>query len=115
MLRQEFTGAALRVNLSSSISNSSTTIDLTDGTTYPLGNNPFVIVIDRGTANEEKVLILNRTANTLSVSQRGYDGTVAVAHTNGAFVDHVLDAAVIQDMNIATYDNKVLMWMGLGV
>jgi hypothetical protein len=112
VLRREFTGAALRVNLSSSISNSATTISLTDASTYPLGNSPFVIVIDRGTADEEKVLILNRSANTLTVSERGYDGTVALAHTSGAFVDHVLDAAVIQNMNITTYDNQVLMWMG---
>lgn len=112
MLRREFTGAALRVNLASSISNTSTTIALTDGATYPLGNSPFVIVIDRGTADEEKVLILSRSANTLTVSERGYDGTVALAHTVGAFVDHVLDAAVIQNMNITTYDNQVLMWMG---
>lgn len=112
MLRREFTGAALRVNLSSSISNTATTINLTDGSTYPLGNSPFVIVIDRGTASEEKVLILNRTANALSVSERGYDGTVALAHDSGAFVDHVLDAAVIQNMNVTTYDNQVLMWMG---
>lgn len=112
MERREFTGAALRVNLSSSISNTDTTINLTDGSTYPLGNSPFVIVIDRGTADEEKVLISTRTANTLTVSERGYDGTIALPHDSGAFVDHVLDAAVIQNMNVTTYDNQVLMWMG---
>jgi hypothetical protein len=113
MERRQFTGAALRVNLSSSISNTATTIDLTDGSTYPIGTNPFVVVIDRGTASEEKILISTRTANTLTVSDRGYDGTTAVAHSNGAFVDHVLDAVVIQNMNVTTYDNQVLMWMGV--
>jgi hypothetical protein len=111
VLRREFTGAALRVNLSSSISNTDTTISLTDATTYPLGNNPFAIVIDRGTPDEEKILILSRSANTLTVIERGYDGTTAFPHTGGAFVDHVLDAAVIQNMNVTTYDNQVLMWM----
>ncbi len=112
MERREFTGAALRANLSSSISNTSTTISLTDGSTYPSGLSPFVIVIDRGTANEEKVLISTRTANTSTVSSRGYDGTSALPHDSGAFVDHILDAVVIQDMNVTTYDNQVLMWMG---
>ena len=112
MERREFTGAALRVNLSSSISNTATTINLTDGSTYPAGNSPFVIVIDRGTADEEKVLISTRTSNSLTVMERGYDGTIALPHDSGAFVDHVLDAAVIQNMNVTTYDNQVLMWMG---
>jgi hypothetical protein len=112
MLRREFTGSALRVNLTSAISNSATSIDVTDATTYPEGNAPFVIVIDRGSALEEKILIQSKTSNTLSVLNRGYDGTTAVAHGNGAFVDHVLDATVIQDMNVTTYDNQVLMWMG---
>ncbi len=112
MLRREFTGAALRTNISGSISNTATTINLADGSTYPSGVNPFVIVIDRGTANEEKVLISERVSNALTVLQRGYDGTAAIAHSSGAFVDHVLDAAVIQDMNSATYDNQVLVWMG---
>lgn len=112
MLRREFTGSALRTNTSGSISNTDTTINLVDGSTYPNGTNPFVIVIDRGTASEEKILISQRSSNTLTVLQRGYDGTIAIAHSSGAYVDHILDAAVIQDMNSTTYDNQVLVWMG---
>jgi hypothetical protein len=111
MLRREFSGSVLRTNLSSSISNTATSITVTDGSTYPTGVNPFVIVIDRGLSTEEKVLISSRSTNTLAVDTRGYDGSPAVAHSGGAFVDHVLDAAVIQDMNTTTYDNEVLMWM----
>lgn len=113
MLRREFSGAVLRTTLSASISNSDTSISVVDGSTYPSGNNPFVIVIDRGVATEEKILISSRTSNTLTAQQRGYDGTTAVAHSSGAYVDHVLDAAVIQDMNTTTYDNEVLVWMGV--
>jgi hypothetical protein len=113
MLRREFSGSVLRTNLSSSISNTETSISVTDGSTYPTGVNPFVIVIDRGISSEEKILISSRSSNTLTVYTRGYDGTTAVAHTSGAFVDHVLDAAVVQDMNTTTYDNEVLVWMGV--
>lgn len=112
MERREFSGAVLRTSLSANISNSSLSISVVDGSTYPSGYNPFVVVIDRGVAAEEKILISSRASNTLTVGQRGFDGSTAVAHTSGAFVDHVLDASVIQDMNTTTYDNEVLVWMG---
>jgi hypothetical protein len=111
MLRRDFSGSVLRTNLSASISNTALSISVTDGSTYPVGVNPFVIVVDRGTGSEEKMLIASRSTNTFTVNTRGYDGSPAVAHTAGSFVDHVLDAAVIQDMNETTYDNQVLMWM----
>ena len=113
MLRREFSGAVLRTTITANISNSTSSISVLDGSTYPSGNNPFVIVVDRGYSDEEKILISSRASNTLSVQQRGYDGTTAVAHTSGAYVDHVLDAAVIQDMNTTTYDNEILVWMGV--
>jgi hypothetical protein len=114
MLRREFSGSVLRTTLSANISNTATSISVLDGSTYPTGaSNPFVIVIDRGLSSEEKILITSRSTNTLTVNARGYDGTAGVAHTAGAFIDHVLDAAVIQDMNTTTYDNEVLVWMGV--
>ena len=113
MLRREFSGAVLRTNLSANISNSASSIVVVDGSTYPTGVNPFVIVLDRGTSAEEKVLISSRTSNTFTVFQRGYDGTTANSHIAGSDVDHVLDASVIQDMNTTTYDNEVLVWMGV--
>ena len=113
MLRRDFSGAVLRTSLSANSSNSSSSISVVDGSTYPNGNNPFVIVIDRGNSSEEKVLIASRASNTLTVEQRGYDGTTANAHVSGAFIDHVLDATVIQDMNTTTYDNEILVWMGV--
>lgn len=113
VLRREFIGSALRVNLVGTISNSTTSITVTDGSSYPAGVNPFVIVIDRGLVTEEKVLISSRSGNTFTAAIRGYDGSLARGHSGGSFVDHVLDAAVIQDMNVTTYDNEVLMWMGV--
>ncbi len=113
MLRREFNGSVLQTALASSLSNSATSFTVVDGSTYPNGNNPFVVVIDRGINTEEKILISSRATNVFTVSQRGYDGTTAVAHSAGSFVDHVLDAATIQDMNTTTYDNEVLVWMGV--
>jgi len=113
MLRREFNGAVLQTTLASSLSDSAITFTVTDGSSYPSGNNPFAVVIDRGNNSEEKILISSRANNVFTVSERGYDGTTAIAHSAGAFVDHILDALTIQDMNVTTYDNEVLVWMGV--
>lgn len=112
MLRREFAGGVLKTQLTSNISNSASSITVIDGSTFPLGTvNPFVIVIGRGTAQEEKILCSSRTANTFTVSQRGYDSTTAISHVAGEIVDHILDATTIQYMNNTTSDTSILTWM----
>jgi len=113
MERREILGNVVSTTLSSSISNTATTISVSDGSTFPDGSsgNSFVIVLDRGNLSEEKLLCSSRTSNTITVSQRGYDGTPAGSHSAGALVDHVLDATTIQDMNSTTYNNQILHWM----
>jgi hypothetical protein len=114
MERREIIGSVLSTTLASNINNSATSIDLTDGSTFPTGATaPFTIIINRGQLTEEKILITSRAANTLTVASRGYDGVSASAHTAGETIDHVLDATVIQDMNTTTYDNQVLLWAGV--
>jgi hypothetical protein len=113
MLYREFFGAVVDSKLSSSITDSDSSITIDDGSTFPVGTYPFAVVIERGTPAEEKVLIASRTGNVLSVSQRGYDGTPASSHPIGSVIDHIVDATSIQDMNTTTYDNKLLLWVGL--
>jgi len=112
MLRREILGNVVSTTINVALTNVGTSISLLNGTTFPTGATaPFVIVIDRGTINEEKILVASRSANTLTVSSRGYDGTPAVAHANAATVDHVLDATTIQDMNTTVYDTELLLWV----
>lgn len=112
--RREIIGSVVSTTLPTQISNSVTSISVVDGSTFPSGSsNNFVIVIDRGSVSEEKILCSSRSTNTFTVSQRGYDGTVAQAHNSGAIVDHVLDALAMQDMNSSVYDNEILRWMGI--
>jgi hypothetical protein len=114
MIRREFVGNALRTTLSGDISNSASSFSVVSGSSFPTGsNNSFVISIGRGTVNEEKILCSSRSSNTFTVSERGYDGTTALAHTTGDVVDHVLDAAAIQDMNTVTNDTSIIAWMGI--
>ena len=117
MERREFSGAVVSTTLASNVSASDNFISLTDASTFPDGQGisgkPFVVVISRGSPNEEKVLVQNRDINDIFNLTRGYDGTMANTHTAGAIVDHVLDATVLQDMNNTTYNNEINIWMAV--
>jgi hypothetical protein len=114
MERREFAGAVVAQALSANISNSATSFSVTDGSTFPTGDlNSFVVSIGRGNSYEEKILISSRSANTFTVSARGYDGTNAVQHSAGELVDHILDATAVQSMNTTVFDNQILNWMGV--
>lgn len=100
--RKMYGGAAVATTLNGAIAGGATSIVVTAGASYPDGSGgPFVIAIDRGVATEEKILIASRSGNTLTVTTRGYDGTSAQAHSNGAAVEHVLDAVTIDEANRA--------------
>lgn len=112
MERREFSGSVIATTLANAVTSTDSSITLTDGSTFPSGNRgPFVISIDKLQPSEEKVLISSRSGNVLTVSQRGYDGTIGVKHSISAAVDHVLDATTLQDMNDTTYDNEIKIWM----
>lgn len=115
MERREFSGAVEETSLTAGISDSDTSITVADGSSYPTGDsNNFVIVINKGFSSEEKVLCSDRSGNTITAVQRGYDGTSASAHTSGEKIDHVLDAIAVQSMNNTTFNNSILLWSGIG-
>lgn len=97
--RKQFAGGAPATSLTGSLSDSATSFDIDSATGWPDATNPFVIVIDRGLATEEKCLVGARTSVTLSSITRGYDDTVAQAHSSGAVVEHVIDASTIDQAN----------------
>src|SRR5258708_3739087 len=102
---QEFSGNAVKATLTSSITASDASLVLSSVSGWPTGAaHPFVITIARGQADEEKVLVGSRTGSTLNVSQRGFDGTTAVAHTAGVDVEHTISAVVIGEANAHVND-----------
>lgn len=112
MERREILGSVVQTTLSSAINNSVLSFSVADGSTFPSGaDNPFVLVLDRGQLNEEKILVSSRSSNTFTILERGYDGTPASPHLINADVDHVVDAISLQDVNKTAYDNEVLFWM----
>jgi len=116
MLRREFSGGVIRTLLAANVTISANTLTAIDGSTFPSGlSNPFIIVAGRTTLREEKILISSRSGNvfTVATNGRGYDGSVASTHNTTEFIDHALDASSIQDMNTTTYDNEILIAMGV--
>jgi len=61
-----------------------------------------VVTLDRGTASEEKILVSAYTTTQLT-GTRGYDGTSAVSHNNGATCEHTLDATQLDAHDAIIY------------
>lgn len=104
--RYEHTGGAVATTLNGSITAASSSFTVNSGTGYPTGAvGLFVIKIDAGTASEEKILCSARSTNTFTVNSggRGYDGTSATSHSNGAAVEHCFAAAEADDDNAHIY------------
>lgn len=96
---KDYMGNAVGTTLDGGISSGTTVFAVVSGTGLPTGSSgPFVVTIDR-LGTEEKVLVASRSGNTLTVQQRGYDGTAAVAHLTGVTLDHCFDAHSAKQAN----------------
>jgi hypothetical protein len=107
MALRSYSGNARITTLAGAISAAATSINVADATGYPTGTvGPFVVTLDAGLANEEKVLCVSRTGNTLTVSTggRGWDDTAAADHDNGAAVAHTFSATDAREANAHVND-----------
>lgn len=103
--RKEYQGGAVATTLSGAINSGASSFQIAASTGWPTGSSyPFVLVIDRGTALEERILCASRSGTTITVSSRGYDGTTGVGHAAGATVEHCLDAVTISEANQVAAD-----------
>lgn len=107
--RRAYAGGAASTTTSSAIASSGTTsFTITAYTGWPYGADPFFVVVEPGTANEEKMLVVRSgsTDTTLSVystpsvaANRGMDGTSSVAHSSGATIYPVFTALDADEAN----------------
>jgi hypothetical protein len=99
--RRSYSGASAACTLTSSISSSDTTANLTGTVTaWPVtSGGPFFMVIDPGLSTEEKVLVGSRSTGTLSSITRGVDGTTASSHSAGATCYPVFTAVDADEAN----------------
>lgn len=108
--RRSFAGAAVATTLDGAIDGSALSITIAASTGWPSGSNgDFFVVIDRGTATEEKVQIASRTSLSLTVATggRGADGTAAVAHSSGAAIELCLTAVDLDEANAHIADTTL--------
>ena len=111
-----FSGKAIATTLTADVSNVATSFTVVSASTWtetvgshvgqPLGTSGnFVVTLDYGQSTEEKVLcsaIAGSGPYTITVAQRGYDGTSAVGHyyASGYPVVHTYSADVPQQANL---------------
>jgi hypothetical protein len=102
-IRRTYAGAAVAAVIASGIDDDDISIVLDSATGWASGS--FYVVIDPGTASEEKILVGSRSGSTLTVTTRGVDGTTAKSHSEGAVIYPVAAAADLDESNelVSTY------------
>lgn len=106
-MRKSYSGAAASTTLTGGMLVGDTSAAVAATTNWPnAAVGPFVVVIDRGLSTEEKILVsaYTPTGFTVAASGRGYDGTTTVGHSNGATVNHCIDAVTINEANLFVND-----------
>jgi hypothetical protein len=104
-LRRYFDGGGATTTLSTAMGSADTSFVLAAATNWPgAAANNFVVVIDRGTSSEEKILCTSNSGTTVTVasSGRGYDDTSATTHNASATVSLCLSAIDADEANQVT-------------
>lgn len=98
LFRYSHKGAARKAVLTVALGGTTgdTTITCDDLTGWPTGasSRPFVAVIGRGTATEEKILCASRSGNVITVQTttlngRAFDDTTITSHSVNDIIEHV--------------------------
>jgi microcystin-dependent protein len=103
-IRRTYAGAAVNAVLTTGVDDNDISIVINPTTGWPSGS--YYVVIDPGTASEEKVLVGSRSGSTLTVTTRGVDGTTAKSHSEGAAIYPVAAAIDFDEANelVAAYE-----------
>lgn len=107
-MRRQYSGAAFASVLTAELgaSTAALTITCNNLSNWPDGSiGPFFVAVNRGQANEEKILCVSRTGNTITVyddgilNGRGSDGTGVSAHGINSVIEHVFTATDANEAN----------------
>ena len=121
--RRSYKGAPVSNTLASGgLAQGATTISLATAMSgWPTGSAPFFVVVNPGTANEEKICVIYATTTTLTVvdeevtsgwsasaNGRGVDDTTDRVHAGGATIYPVFTALEANQANllVSTYANQ---------
>ena len=106
-IRREYAGGAVSTTTTAVLAAtnaSSVSLGLAANTGWPFGANKFYVVVEPGTANEEKMLVSRASSGDLSVtvasdSDRGLDGTTAISHASGSTIYPVFTSVDADEAN----------------
>lgn len=102
---RNYSNTAVLTQLVGAITDAADTLDVADASGYP--DAPFTIQVE-----SEIILVGAKSGVTFSSLTRGYDGTTAASHGNGAIVKHTvvaLDHARLGGANVA--DEVLIAWV----
>ena len=101
--RRAYKGGALETTLSAPLNAGNTTFQITAYTGWPYGSDPFYVVVEPGTANEEKMLVTRSGSTDLTLSVvsggRGVDDTSDLTHNTGSVIYPVFTAVDADEAN----------------
>lgn len=100
--RRTYAGGAAATTITGSLASNGTSTTIAAYTGWPYhASDPFYVVIDPGTAAEEKMLVTRTTSTstTLNITTRGVDGTTAASHASGATIYPVFTAVDADEAN----------------
>jgi len=100
--RRAYEGAGASTVLNGGFAAGATTLSVAAATGWPYGSDPFFIVVEPGTANEEKLLVTRANSGDLNLTvsgSRGADGTTDVTHADGSSVYPVFTATDADEAN----------------
>lgn len=116
---RNYTNTSVPVAISAAITASQTNIPVTSTAGFP--PVPFTAGLERGTTNEEVVLVTAVVDGTNFTVERGYDGTTGKAHEIGKSFEHCVIAKDYDEANDHVNDaglhqgaptGVILPWMG---
>lgn len=101
MALRNYSNTVNPTSLTTPASNSATTLNVASTAGFP--SAPFTVGVDRGTPDEEAMLVTAVTATTMTVV-RGYDGTTGMSHEAAAAVEHCVIALDYTEANLHIED-----------
>jgi len=104
--RRDYVGGAVITTITADPGPTGLTINIASATGWPSGgaNGPFMVVINRGLAGEEKIEVESRTGTALTVAntgKRGIDDTTAASHAIGSTISHTFTSQDADEANRA--------------
>ena len=91
-----YSSTAVQTTLAAGISAANTSFQVNSTSGFP-SSVPFILSLDQNSLSEELVLVGALSGTTCSSVTRGYDGTSATSHNNGASAVHVMSAIDLRE------------------